>query len=197
MMRFLLALLLCLPVAAADTGWVIANAGSNVDWVGSVEWTSPGNVTADDGTNATNAPAARDDSDYLRATFNLSALIPVGATINGVEVRYQALRNNSGPEEFEVYLVVGGAAVGFSRGTGVAYTGTATNYDRGGAADMWGTSITRDQAVATDFGFQFNTQDGDTNSETTSCDAMWIKVTYTEAGAAPAGGFPLTFLEVE
>lgn len=167
--------------AVTNTGWVIANAGANVDYGGSVDWTSPGSVTADDGTDATSAPGSHDDSDYLRATFDLSALIPSGATINGVEARYQVSQSASGPEENQVFLVVGGAAVGTDQGVNGVYTGTPTNYDNGGASNLWGTTITRAQAVAADFGFQFGTQDSDTGSETTYCDAMWIKVYYTPA----------------
>lgn len=173
----------------ADTGWVLANAGANVDNGGAVAWSNPGNVTADDGTNATVAPDVGDPTDYLRATFNLSALIPVGATINGVEARYQALRSASGPTEQHVYLVVGGTAVGADKSEAAAYTGVATDYTRGGAADLWSTTITRDQAVATDFGFQFSVIDNDSGTETTSCDVMWIKVYFTESGGSSAGSF--------
>jgi hypothetical protein len=186
MIRYLIALLLCLPALADDTGWVIANAGSNVDFAGQTAWTSPGNITADDGTSATCTTSTGSDS--LRATFDLSALIPVGATINGVEVRYQVSRSASGPEEGDVRLVVGGTAVGADRTQNVLYTATPTDYDRGGAADLWSTTITRDQAVASDFGFQFQFQDSDASSETTSCDAAWIKVYYTPAAGGGTGG---------
>lgn len=195
MMRYLIALLLlCVPAFAADTGWVIASAGSNQS-NSSTDWINTDRVTADDASYATCAPSGLADTDWLRATFTLT--IPVGATIDGIEVRYQVHRSATGPDESDVYLVVGGSQVGVSRGTGVSYTGTPTDYTRGGATDKWGLTPTRDQCVGANFGFQFFSTDSDSGSDTVSCDAMWIKVYYTEA-APPASndpGFLFNFLE--
>jgi len=171
------------------TGWVIASAGSNVS-NNSTDWVNPGNITADDGTSATCAPAGFDDTDWLRATFDLSTLIPSGATIDGVKVRYQASRSAAGPEEGDLYLVIGGVSeLGANRSTFTAITATPTNYDRGGVADLWSLSISRAQAVATDFGFQVFFTDRDSGSDTVSVDAMWINVHFTIASGANLGSF--------
>jgi len=172
------------------TGWVIANAGSSVS-DGWTAWTNPTRVTADDASYATCAPPELDSTDWLRATFDLSALIPSGATINGVKARFQASRGSSGPREVQVYLVVGGTQVGSNKSAGAILTGTPTNYDRGGAADLWGTSITQAQAVATDFGFQIEFGDDDSGSDTVSVDAMWINVHFTTGGNTGTGAITL------
>lgn len=171
------------------TGWVLASAGSTHDYTSHTPWTNPSRVTADDASYATVTPAAGDYSDLLRATFDLSALIPSGATPSGIKVRYQAFRSASGPAESTVRLIVGGTEVGADKSTGVSYGATATDYTRGGDADLWSTSVTRAQAVATDFGFEFASVDLDSSAETVSCDAMWINVHFTTASGSNLGSF--------
>lgn len=194
MMRFLLALLLCFPVAAADTGWIIAGAGASVS-DGFTAWTNPGNVTAADATNATCTPSVGDSTDFIKAS-SFATTIPVGATINGVEVKFKVSASASGHTEDVVKLVVGGSIVGASRATGDSITTTPRELTRGGASDLWSTSISRDQAVASNFGFVYQAVDNDSSTEQERMDAMWIKIYYTEATPA-TGGFPVTFLEVE
>lgn len=195
MMRFLLALLLCLPVAAADTGWVFASAGSSVDYNSGTAWTNPGNIVSQNSTYATCAPAVGDFTDYIRGTFALT--IPAGATINGIEVRFNAKRSGVGPDEDSVKIVIGGTAVGTDGSLGSSISGTSTDYVRGGATSLWGLTPTRDQCVATDFGFQVAFVDNDSAVETTSVDSLAVRVYYTEAGATATSGFPLMFLETE
>lgn len=186
MMKYLIALLICLPTFAADTGWVIANAGSTVA-DGWTPWTNPTRVTADDASYATCAPPGLDHTDFIRATFDLSALIPAGATIDGVEARYKAYRGSTGPREQKAFIVVGGASAGTDQGVNGALTGTPATYDNGGPTSLWGTTITEAQAVSTDFGFQIEFGDSDSGSDTVFVDAMWIKVYYTEAGGGGGG----------
>ena len=179
-MRFLFALLLCLPVSAADTGWVFATNGYSNDYLSGTAWTNPGNVTAKDSVFATCAPTALAYADYIRGAFSLT--IPTGATINGIEVRFNAKRSASGPAEVALYLVIGGTIAGTNGSLTASITGIASDYTRGSPTDLWGLTPTRDQCVATNFGFVVAFEDTDTSVETISVDSMEIKVYYTEAG---------------
>lgn len=183
-MRYLFALLLCLPSFATDTGWVFATNGYSNDYLSGTAWTNPGNVTAQDSTYATCAPTALGFADYIRGAFSLT--IPAGATINGIEVRFRAKRSASGPEEVSVRLVIGGTYAGTDGSNYSVLTGTDSDYTRGSSTDLWGLTPTRDQCVATNFGFVVAFEDTDSSVETISVDALSIKVYYTEAG----GGSP-------
>lgn len=180
MIKFAISLLLCLPVSALDTGWVLATGGYSNDYLSGTAWTNPGNVTAKDSVFATCAPTALSYSDYVRGAFSLT--IPTGATIDGIEVRFNAKRSASGPEEVSVRLVIGGTYAGTDGSLSSVLSGTATDYARGGATDKWGLTPTRDQCVATNFGFVVAFEDTDPGAETISVDSMEIKVYYTEAG---------------
>lgn len=195
MIRYLFALLLCLPSFAADTGWVLAGAGATVS-DGHVAWSSPGNITAEDGTNATCNVDTGGQSDILKGT-TFPTTIPAGATINGVEVKLKLSVSAIKHRDFLVKLVVGGTIVGANRATAANLPTSPATWTYGSSTDMWSTTITRDQAIATNFGWVFQTDDNDSGAEQSRVDSMYVKIYYTEAGAAPAGGFPLMFLETE
>lgn len=196
MIRYLIALFLCLPVSALDTGWQLPTGWASVS-DGWGAWTSVSSIAADDGANAVNTPASRDGTDFLKATFTLT--IPSGATINGVEVKYEISTSATLHNEYTVKLVVGGSIVGANRSIGTAIATTPTVLTRGGAADLWSTTITQAQATATDFGFIVQTMDNDSGDEQARVDYMSIKIYYTEAGGSPAPdpGFLTNFLETE
>ena len=187
---FLIAFLAAGFAFGADTGWVIAGAGTSTG--GGIAWTNPGNITADDATvaqcNLTNLASSR----YIYAdTFGID--IPSGATVDGIEVRYQVYTCGGGCEagtatENLVRLVKSDGSIdtGVNYSMGQDYTSSATNYDRGGASDLWGLSSGEyDEADVedADFGFLIRVEETFDDTIEVYVDAMWIKIYYTAASS--------------
>lgn len=164
-----------------DTGFVIAGAGATVNTGSGPVWTDPGNITADDATNASSSVFASATSDDLKAS-NFGFSIPGGATIDGIEVRAQ-LAASFGPDNY-VYVNVGkdDSTLATNKNPGVATTTTPTNYDSGGSSDLWGLSWTAAEINASTFQVRIRTQNG--SFLNSLCDAIWAKIYYTPA----AGG---------
>lgn len=169
----------------ADTGWVIAGTGANDNSYGTVAWSSPGNITADDGVNASSNLDAfgNDPSNYLKAT-NFGHAIPTGATIDGIEVRYQAAEfTGDQVQEDRVRLVDESGTIGSTdRSDGQSFTDLFVNYDKGGASDLWGDTWTESDIEDTDFGFVLATSVESGFFGMNMVDAMWTKIYYTEGG---------------
>lgn len=157
-----------------DTGFVLCTATSIID-IGAVNWTNPGNVTADDGSNASTSPGASADSDFLCAiTYGLA--LPTGATVNGIE--FQLDRNYSGTLVSNIFATKDGASLAGSGKNGAGGSGLET---LGGAADLWGTTWTEAEVEAAEFGVAISFNGGGSGG-TATLDAVWAKVYYTEPG---------------
>jgi hypothetical protein len=137
----------------ASTGNLFPGTGANNAGIGATAWTSPTNITADDGSNAScNAPAS---SQYLVASnFNFSS-IPANATIRGVTVRLEASESGAGSVTVNAQLQdASGALFGSSKSTAVSTT-TMTVYTYGASNDLWGATLTRAIVTDPDFGVRF------------------------------------------
>jgi hypothetical protein len=167
-----------------STGFTPAGTGANVD-TGQASWSNPGNITADDGTEASSSlgsksPGTTDISDYLQAT-NFGFTLPAGAVPVGVEVRVQ--KRNSNIVDRVISLVVGGSVVGDNNADLVTpWPGSATNVDYGGATDLWGLSLSKAQVEASNFGVVVQAQLTGGGNASASVDAIWINVHYIIAG---------------
>ena len=137
----------------ASTGNIFAGTGENNAGIGATAWTSPGNVTADDATDATCNAAA--SSQYLVArNFNFAS-IPVNSTILGITVRVEASEHTAGTESLNGQLQNdSGTLVGSSKAETISGTSKAV-YTYGGAADVWGATLTRAITQDVDFGVRF------------------------------------------
>ena len=155
-----------------------------------VTWTNPGNVSADDGTEAQITAATFDSPDptfYLYAR-NFGFTIPTGATINGfvVEIDRRSIIANSGIDR-KVFL---SNELGVEEGNNKAdlatvWPTTLTIKSYGGAADMWGTGLTEPDVNDADFGVYFQAQANIANADI-AVDFIRVTVHYTEA-ALPSG----------
>jgi hypothetical protein len=137
----------------ATTGNVFAGTGENDTGIGATAWTSPGNITGDDATNAScNAGAS---SQYLVAR-NFSFSIPAGATILGVTVRIEGTEGSAGTEAMNARLQdESGTLVGSTKQATFSGTG-ATVYTYGGVNDTWGVGqLTQGQVTNANFGVRF------------------------------------------
>lgn len=166
----------------SNTGWVLAGQGRNVDR-GQGDWTNPGNITADDGSNATNAgvTALGDTTDWIVAdTFALSALIPSNATITGFEMRVQASSNQALFTGFDTVNVgKDDSTLGTSKSVDLAITSSMVNYDFGGPLDLWGLTWTRSEAIAAGTQARAFFRNDSFSTATFSVDAIWIRVWFT------------------
>lgn len=150
---------------------------------GTTPWTNPGNITLDDGSNATasTGPTTDSDTDYLRGTtYGFS--IPTGATINGILVEPDS-SINSGTATWQARLVKADTAVGsikLGATNGITTTPGYTSIPTSGAStDLWGTTWTPAEINATGFGVQITTS---ADTKVISVDTIRITIYYTTPG---------------
>lgn len=175
----------------ASTGFTLPGSGTNNSGIGTVAWSSPGNILTDNGSNASGASAGKSvQMQYLVASdFGFS--IPDGSTIDGFQARVQAAYGtapSAAPVITHIYLVRGGSTLSSNFSSGASLTGSMTDYTFGGSTNLWGLSWTPAQVNASNFQFRFSCDSG-VNSGFSSgaspqVDVMWVNVFYTP----PAGG---------
>jgi len=161
----------------SDTGWVAAGTGTNDAAEGDQAWSTPENITADDGSNATSNPDFAKTTQTLVGT-NFGFSIPTGSTIDGIEVLVQAT-GDTATHTTEINVRKDGSTVGTEKSQGVAYTTTMTDFTFGSVSDLWDLSVTAAEVNSSNFGTRFRILD----DASFAVDVMKIKVTYTEAPA--------------
>lgn len=157
-----------------DTGLVLCTTTGTLD-TSTVNWTNPGNVTADDGAVASASPGNGEASDYLYASgygFDL----PSGATVDGVELQIDATYS---------LLQVGVNCFLTLLGTDLDSGGRSGNNGSGveiigGPADLWDTTLSVAEVEASTFGVLISIGGGAPSGGTASIDAIWMRITYTE-----------------
>jgi hypothetical protein len=163
----------------AETGFTLVGAGATVDTGGSA-WANPGNITADDGTNASCAvgtAAGGVTGDTLRGS-TLGFAVPGGATITGIELRVQLSFGGSASTIDSVNIGKDDSTLGTAKTPGTALTSTPTDYDFGSSSDLWGLSWTPAEINASTLqGLLVVASAG--AGASVSCDAMWMNVHYT------------------
>lgn len=159
----------------ADTGWIIAGTGSNIDDGGDEAWNNPVRITADDTLYANSNPNKNKVTQVLRGTnFDFSGL-PDGATIDGIELNtYAAAAGGGGSKPFTVNIGKDGSTLATSKNDTLG--GVITDYINGGPTDLWGLSWTAADIKSSSFLGQFKgTDDYDYD-----VDFIAIRVYYTE-----------------
>lgn len=164
-------------VLGSDSGALFAGSGTSDGGAGQA-WTSPENVTADDGSYATNSPSAVTGVENLQAT-DFGFEIPAGATIDGIELATEMKDSANG--NFNVARLVkdGATPVGDDKAPDVEVPATDTVYTLGDASDLWAESWTADEINASTFGSTFDFTAGSFFG--LSVDYVTITVYYTEA----------------
>ncbi len=172
-----------------DTGFIIASAGVDDAGKGTVAWGNPGNVTADDGTDAVSSVSAN-ESHWLRSSHDFSGILPINAVITGVTVRLQVFGVAAKVERvIELQLHNGLEFIGSAKTPNTTIPDSATNLGFGGAEDMWDATLNLIQIAFCDNPLQFAFRvDGDGFGASVSCDAMWIKIHYQQKDNHPGGG---------
>lgn len=158
-------------------GQVVSNDTS----YGTVAWTNPGNITFDDGLNASvSTTDASADTNYLFVT-NYGFSIPAGATITGIDV-YAENGGSINKQQSSVRLVKSGVIQPVDRATpGQPLYNTVF----GSSTDLWGDTWTPDDINNSGFGVAFAVRifAGEGNT----VDYVGIEVYYTPAGSGVPG----------
>ena len=154
-------------------------------------WTSPGNLTANDGVFASASVGPGATSNQLQAT-NFGFTIPTGSTINGIQVDTENLATfNSGALSLLIQMLKAGAAAGVAKSVGspTAYPGTEAFVTVGNSTDLWNTTWTPADINSTGFGVQQQALEiTGLGSGVANVDFVRITVTYTPPAAPSTGG---------
>lgn len=145
-------------------------------------WTSPGNITTDNGTGASGGACTGGGySQYLKSQGH-SFSIPTGATIDGIEVRIERQAGATRHTDRLVQVTNGDGAGGYSA-TNLA-NGTSWNttgvFTYGGPTELWGETWTPAKINGFLFGAAVSVDVTSSMLATTvECDFIDIKVYYT------------------
>jgi Bacterial Ig-like domain (group 3)/MBG domain len=197
---FLLVTLFVSP-AYADSTSLFPGAGANVDTIGTVAWSNPGNITANDGADASaSVPSGGGITNYLQGS-QFGFTIPAGSSIQGITVAIKRrTTGNPNPQlrDYEVRLVKGGVVVGDNRADLVtewphAQYGTVTY---GGTSDLWGTTWTAAEVNANDFGVALSARNQNpSNAKNALVDYFQVTIEYSPNGTTTTidcgGGTPV------
>lgn len=161
---------------------------------GSVSWTNPSNAGASDNSYAT-AGLATNGTHWLWCTnFGFdTAEVPSGATITGLEVRWERKASyglaTEGTLTRTYYKAIKGGAEAGTQKTedGDLPTTDTVSSSQGGAADVWGTTFTDSDARASDTGVAIAHFDDNHASATLSADNVEIRWHYTVAATRRRG----------
>ncbi len=184
---FVSILLINAPFAlAANAGPNNAGAGTDVSGVGSSSWLNPTRVTANDNSYVT--ANGYSQTHYLEAT-NYGFVIPVGATVNGIQVsigRFGTTGMGNDARDNTVKLIKEGNIVGNNKAnTSSDWPSSETTANYGSSSDTWGSTWTYSDINASNFGVALSINP---NNRTASVDYIQITVTYTPDTTAPSGG---------
>lgn len=135
-----------------------ATVATEIGPSGDNDWVTPGNVSANDGSEASITAASYDNLDHsyrLKATnFGFDADIPDGATINGitVEIEQRALSLSMAQDQ-EVRLYDSTSTlVGDDKKAAGGWPDITTIAVYGGAADMWNSGLDAADIRSANFG---------------------------------------------
>ena len=169
----------------ANTGNVFPGVGDQVS-TGGTPWTNPGNITADDGADATVVAAVISDDLFARV-FGLA--VPTGATINGITVRVEASEHSGGSETLEIHLRDSLGNVSSLRSVSLSGT-TKSVYTAGSTSDLWGwTHLTPGVVNNPDFAVRMRI----VTAHDVRIDFVTMAVEYTPASGAASGTATVAF----
>lgn len=170
-----------------DTGWVSPGTVVNADRNGATAWNTPENaISQDDQFAYTFSVSSGVYTDWLRAT-NFGFSIPVGATIDGIEVRFDKFASAiNSIQDSSLRLRKSTGQVGDDKADTETYwdgsdTDTYTVY--GGASDNWNAGLIYSDINDSNFGVDLSAYHA-AGLRNARVDHVQIKVYYTEGGAA-------------
>lgn len=174
----------------ASSGPLGAGTGAEETSLSGVTVSNPGNITAEDGTNATaNLGTSPNFSNYVKAT-NFGFAIPSGATIDGIVVEWKIAQTLNYVIDYAIRIVKGGTIGSTNKGRGLVPWPAALAYVSFGASnDLWGTTWTDSDINGSTFGAVIaGTRFGGASPEM-QVDHCRITVHYTDAGGGGSQSF--------
>ena len=165
-----------------STGDVFPTVAATVDRAAATAWTNPGNVTADDTSDAT----AVVPTDYLVTSGYDFSAIPDNATILGVTGRVNASETGSGTSNYvpQLHSDTTPTLIGVAKSPVTVSGATKVISSNGGIADLWDATLT--PAIVKDPGFGMSIWSTDTVN-TLAIDFVTMAIEYSVPDvAAPA-----------
>jgi len=176
-------------LTGASEGPLITATGADDSSIGTATWTSPTNVTADDGSEASVIVGFGAVSHYIKGT-NFSFSIPATATITGIEARFDRRASAEDVLETEsVKIVKGGTITGSDLTDDINWGTLSFPLSYGGEGELWGTTWTPTDINASNFGTVVSVTGLDLLPATAYVDYIDIEVFYDDIvdGTVQAG----------
>lgn len=188
-----------LPPAKLDTCGSLSGpkspaAGSDSTAVGTVAWTTPGEIVSQNAGSGSLFTGVAYGLLYTGAspTHHLVASgfglgVPAAATVSGIEVEVRRRATLPGViADDELRLVTGGAAVGASRAASAPWSISWSYTKYGGPTDLWGRSWTAAELNAAGFGVALSAKwVGATGSDLALVDHVRVTVHYGGSCCVP------------
>lgn len=165
-------------MAQYSQGFGLVQTGAADTSYGTLPWTAPTNITADDGSNAfASGPiSGTEDTNYLKGT-NVGFTIPADAIIRGIEVRMEKQGSAFGTNrDVVVRLVKAGVPVGLSKDITTNWGAAPITVTYGNDSNLWGTTWTPAEINSSGFGVVLSARVS--ASLQVDVDYMKIKVHY-------------------
>jgi hypothetical protein len=168
----------CNFLVAQTAGPNLPGTGASVVGVGTVAWTNPGNVTANDNVIASANLSSGAITRYLQGT-NYGFSIPATSVINGISltIMRRGSSTSNGISDSTVRLVKAGAVTGSNLASAVVWPSSNTAQTYGGTTNLWGTTWTAADINATNFGAALSATAA--GNRTANVDYFQITVYYT------------------
>jgi uncharacterized membrane protein SpoIIM required for sporulation len=173
-----------LPAFATSSGPLYPVTGVSVSsGAGTIAWTTPGNITADDNVDALVVLSSGAISEYLQGT-NFGFTIPAGAVIKGIVVTIGRSSSGNGTapiQDYSVMLVKNGTPIGTNNASlGVKWPANHSEapYSYTPIDPLWGTTWTATDINANNFGVVLSVINPDTAERSAFVDYINITVSY-------------------
>ena len=153
-----------------------AGIGTNTIGTGTISWSNPNYILADDTSYSTSILTLGQSTQYLQGT-NYGFAIPAGVVINGIAVSILRQSNASSISDGRVQLVKNGTIVGNNYGTAAIWSTTMTTENYGSPTDLWGTTWTATDINNANFGIVLSAVAS--ANEIASVDYIQITIYYT------------------
>lgn len=182
---FVIALLIPVLVFGTDTGAQYGVSAANESTGDGNAWINTSNVLGASNYAQCTTENTGDATDYIKVTFSFS--IPTDATIDGIQIDYNAVANTTNDmAEWGTQIMIGGTRVGTDLATESNYTTSAATYTKGGPTELWGLTPTATEVNSMGFSL-YALDDGSGSGDWLR--VYWVQATvyYTESGGEGEG----------
>lgn len=176
--------------SSTSAGPRLAGTGADDAGAGTVAWTNPGNITAEDAVFAEVSLTVGSESHYLKAT-NFGFAIPSNAQVDGIVCEIKAAVEALPSTVYKKKRIVKGGAISAGAaldGATSPFTTTFSWYATGDATEKWGETWLPANINAATFGYAFTVYRDTGDDPNSRCDAVRITVHYSIVNNVPWHG---------